>query len=472
MIYPVVLCGGSGTRLWPVSRKAFPKQFAPLIGDHSLYQSTLMRFSTGTFAAPLIVTGHDFRFLAKEQAADLGIEDARVVVEPEGRDTAPAILTAALMLEEDPDAMMLVAPSDHVIGDLPGFLAAVDRGAASAQTGAFVTFGVAPDRPETGYGYLELGRQADTPEGAAVPLKSFREKPDRASAEQMLATGGYLWNAGIFLFRVADLIAAYETHAPDMMAPCRAAISGGAEDLGFFRLQAEAYAGVPKISFDYAIMEHVDNVVAIALESDWSDLGAWDALWQMADRDDQGNAAQGPVTLIDCQDSYFRAEDPSVQLVGLGVDNVVAVAMRDAVLLADKSRAQDVKALVDTLRQNQIAQADEYPRFHRPWGWYETLCLSGRFQVKRIMVKPGGVLSLQSHMHRSEHWIVVAGTAEVTIGDDVRLVTENESVYIPLGHKHRMANPGRLPMYLIEVQTGAYLGEDDIVRYEDVYDRT
>ncbi len=470
MIYPVVLCGGSGTRLWPVSRKAFPKQFAPLMGKHSLYQTTLMRFATAGFAAPLIVTGHDFRFLAKEQAADLGLDDARVVVEPEGRDTAPAILTAALMLEEEPDAMMLVAPSDHVIGDVQGFLATVESAAAAAQAGAFVTFGVTPDRPETGYGYLELDKGVKT-DSPAIPLKSFREKPDLDSAERMLATGGYLWNAGIFLFRVADLIAAYETHAPDMMAPCRAAIAGGAEDLGFFRLEAELYHNAPKISFDYAIMENVSNVVTVVLDTYWSDLGAWDALWQMAERDATGNATQGPVTLIDCENSYFRTEDAGMQLVGLGVENVVAVAMRDAVLVADKSRAQDVKALVDTLREGQVAQADDYPRFHRPWGWYETLCLGERFQVKRIMVKPGGILSLQSHMHRSEHWIVVAGTAEVTIGDDIRLVTENESVYIPLGHKHRMANPGQLPMFLIEVQTGAYLGEDDIVRYEDVYDR-
>ena len=468
VIHPVILCGGSGTRLWPVSRKAFPKQFATLISERSLYQMTLERFSQGGFAAPLVMTGDAFRFMATEQAAAIGLEDARVVVEPMGRDTAPAILAAALMLEETPEALMLVAPSDHVIGDLELFHAAIAEGAKAAQTGAFVTFGVPPTRPETGYGYLELGAASA---GAAVPLKSFREKPDEATAQAMLAEGGYLWNAGIFLMQVGALIRAFETHAPDMIAPTRQAIAEGADDLGFFRLDAEAYGAVRAISFDYAIMEKARDVRAVPLDSAWSDLGSWDALWQSAGPDAAGNVAHGTATALDCQDSYLRSEDDTIQLVGLGLDGVVAVAMRDAVLVADKSRAQDVKAVVDTLRQAKAGQADDYPRFHRPWGWYETLCLGERFQVKRIMVKPGGILSLQSHHHRSEHWVVVAGTAEVTVAEETKLLSENESVYIPLGAVHRMANPGRLPMYLIEVQTGSYLGEDDIVRYEDIYNR-
>jgi mannose-1-phosphate guanylyltransferase/mannose-6-phosphate isomerase len=469
VIHPVILCGGSGTRLWPVSRKAYPKQFAPLVGAESLYQMTLRRFAAEDYAAPLVMTGDAFRFLATEQAAETGLADARVVVEPVGRDTAPAILTAALMLEETPDALMLVAPSDHLMADPAAFHSAVKKGAEAARTGAFVTFGITPDRPETGYGYLEL--TAEPQDGAAVALKSFREKPDLAAAEAMLAAGGYLWNAGIFMMRVADLIAAFETHAPDLLAPCRAAIAESAEDLGFLRVGAEAYAGARSISFDYAIMERADRVMAVPLDGGWTDLGAWDALWQAAGPDADGNAAVGPVTAIDCRDTYLRSESEGMQLVGLGLDGIVAVAMPDAVLVADKARAQDVKAVVDTLRSAKLAQADDYPRFHRPWGWYETLCMANRFQVKRIMVKPGGVLSLQSHHHRSEHWIVVAGTAEVTVGETTRLVTENESVYIPLGTTHRMANPGKLPMYLIEVQTGAYLGEDDIVRYEDIYNR-
>lgn len=466
-LHPVILCGGSGTRLWPSSRKAYPKQFVPLLGERSLFQGTLARFTGEGFASPLIMTSEDFRFLAVEQAEAMGLTDARVVVEPVGRDTAPAILAAALMLEDRPDDLMLVVPSDHVMTDHAAFHAAIEAGRKAAQEGALVTFGVTPDRPETGYGYLQL---AGRPDGVTSVTK-FTEKPDLETAQAMLDAGHYLWNAGLFMGRVKDFIKAFETHAPELIAPVRGALSGAARDLGFTRLAEEAFAQARAISVDYAIMEKADWVVAVPLDCGWSDLGAWTALWDVADRDARGNAASGDVITVDCEGSYLRVEEPSMTLVGLGLKDVVAVAMRDAVLVADKSRAQDVKGVVETLRKAGRAQADDYPRFHRPWGWYETLCLDTRFQVKRIMVKPGGVLSLQSHRHRSEHWIVVAGTAEVTVGDDVKLVTENEGVYIPLGAKHRMANPGKVPMYLIEVQTGPYLGEDDIVRYEDIYDR-
>ena len=467
-LHPVILCGGSGTRLWPSSRKAYPKQFAPLLGENSLYQRTLTRFSGEGFAAPLIMTGEDFRFLAVEQAEAAGLIDARVVVEPVGRDTAPAILAAALMLEDTPDDLMLVAPSDHVIADLEVFHEAVRQGMEAAQDGALVTFGVTPDRPETGYGYLQLAGRPDGP----TTVTKFTEKPDLETAEAMLEAGHYLWNAGLFMGRVKDFIAAFDTHASDLMEPVRRAVETGQKDLSFTRLDTEAFSAARPISIDYAIMEKADWVVAIPLDCGWSDLGAWDAILSASDPDGAGNAISGDVTAIDCEGSYLRSEEPSIALVGLGLKDVVAVAMRDAVLVADKSRAQDVKAVVETLRAADRMQADDYPRFHRPWGWYETLCLDTRFQVKRIMVKPGGILSLQSHRHRSEHWIVVAGTAEVTIEDEVKLVTENQGVYIPLGAKHRMANPGKVPMYLIEVQTGAYLGEDDIVRYEDIYDRS
>ena len=481
MIHPVILCGGSGTRLWPSSRAAYPKQFAPLIGRESLYQATLRRLAGEGFTAPLVMTGDAFRFLATDQAAATGLTDPRVVIEPAGRDTAPAILTAALILAEglgaepgDPDALMLVAPSDHLIAEPAAFRAALERGAAAARDGgALVTFGVVPDRPETGYGYLELARIAES--GAPVPLGSFREKPDPQAAAEMLASGRHLWNAGLFLFRAADAIAAFEAYAPDLLAPCRAAIAEGSGDLTFFRLGC-AYGAARPISLDYAVMEPASRdaeraLVAVPLDCGWTDLGSWETLWQAAEHDADGVAADGAVTAIDCRDSYLRAEEGAVRLVGLGLERIVAVAMRDAVLVADMDRSQDVKKVVAALRAEGVAQADDYPRFHRPWGWYETLCLSDRFQVKRIMVKPGGVLSLQSHMHRSEHWVVVAGTAEVTIGDEVRMVTENQSIYVPLGARHRMANRGRVPMYLIEVQTGSYLGEDDIVRYEDVYGR-
>ena len=470
MIHPVILCGGSGTRLWPASRKAYPKQFAPLLGRDSLFQMTLRRFAGPRFAAPLVVTGDAFRFLVLDQAAAAGLTDLRVVVEPEPRDTAAAVFTAALMLlREDPDALMLVAPSDHVIADDAAFLDAIDAGARAAADGALVTFGVAPDRPETGYGYLELSAP---PEGeGAVRVSTFREKPDLATAESFLREGRYLWNAGLFLVRAADAVAAFEAYAPDLLAPCRAALDEGTEDLGFFRLGAASYGRARAISFDYAVMEKAENVMAVPLASGWSDLGSWDALWEAAGPDEDGVATAGPVTAIDCKDSYLRSEAPGLHLVGLGLEGTVAVAMPDAVLVAARDRAQDLKTVVAALRKAEVPQADDYPRFHRPWGWYETLCLGTRFQVKRIMVKPGGILSLQSHMHRSEHWIVVEGTAEVTIGNETRLVTENQSVYIPLGEKHRMANPGRLPMFLIEVQTGSYLKEDDITRYEDLYNR-
>jgi mannose-1-phosphate guanylyltransferase/mannose-6-phosphate isomerase len=469
LIHPVILCGGSGTRLWPVSRKAYPKQFVPLLSERSLYQMTLTRFAAEGYGPPLVMTGDAFRFMATDQALEAGLADARVVVEPCARDTAPAILVAGLMLEDTPDDLMLVAPSDHVVGDVDAFHAAVRNGIEAARSGAFVTFGVVPDRPETGYGYLALAEAAGI--GEPVPLKAFREKPDLATAEAMLAEGGHLWNAGIFLIRVGDLLKAYETHAPDMLAPARAALAQGREDLGFFRLDGAPYEEIRAISFDYAIMEKAERVVSVPIDCGWSDLGSWDALWAATGPDADGNACAGNVMALACSDSYLRSHDDTIRLVGLGLDGIIAVAMRDAVLVADKSRAQEVKSVVEALRREGAAEADDYPRFHRPWGWYETLCIADRFQVKRIMVKPGGVLSLQSHHHRSEHWIVVAGTAEVTIGEETRLVTENESVYIPLGTVHRMANPGKLPMYLIEVQTGAYLGEDDIVRYEDVYNR-
>ena len=467
-LHPVILCGGSGTRLWPSSRKAYPKQFAPLFGENSLYQGTLKRFTGKGFAAPLVMTGEEFRFLAVEQAEAMGLADARIVVEPVGRDTAPAILAAALMLESTPDDLMLVAPSDHVMTDLPAFQEAMKTGRKAAEDGALVTFGVTPDRPETGYGYLQL---AGRPDGVTTVTK-FTEKPDLETAEAMLEAGHYLWNAGLFMGRVKDFISAFETHAPELVPTVRAAVRKAKRDLSFSRLDEEAFAQARAISVDYAIMEKADWVVAVPLDCGWSDLGAWDALLSAMGPDADGNAVSGDVTVVDCEGSFLRSEEPSMALVGLGLKDVVAVAMRDAVLVADKSRAQDVKGVVETLRKAGKAQADDYPRFHRPWGWYETLCLDSRFQVKRIMVKPDGVLSLQSHRHRSEHWIVVAGTAEVTIGDEVKLVTENEGVYIPLGAKHRMANPGKVPMYLIEVQTGAYLGEDDIVRYEDIYDRS
>jgi mannose-1-phosphate guanylyltransferase/mannose-6-phosphate isomerase len=470
MIQPVILCGGSGTRLWPSSRKAYPKQFIKLLDDETLFQATLKRFAAPEFAAPMVMTADDFRFIATDQAAEIGLTDARVVVEPAPRNTAAAILAAALMHRDAPETILLIAPSDHVMSEIEDFHAAIQIGAEAAKSGKMVTFGVTPSRPETGYGYLELKEK--TKGVAAYALQSFQEKPDLPTAEKLIKTGKHLWNAGLFMFRVKDIIAAFEAHASDMMAPCQMAVDNGEDDLGFFRLEDKSFESARSESIDYAVMEKANNIVAVPLTSGWSDLGGWDALWMAAEQDENGVATHGAATALDCKNTFLKSEEDNLHLVGLGLDNIVAVAMRDAVLVADMKDAQRVKDVVAILKKNKVDQAQDASRFHRPWGWYETLCLGNRFQVKRICVKPGGVLSLQSHMHRSEHWIVVAGTAEVTVDETVQLLTENQSVYIPLGAVHRMANPGQVPMFLIEVQTGSYLGEDDIVRYEDVYNRS
>ena len=471
MIYPTILCGGSGTRLWPLSRKSYPKQFVPLLGDETLFQASARRLQGAGFAAPMVLTNSDFRFIVTEQLVEVGIDPGAILIEPEGRNTAPAVLAAALhALTQDPDAVLLVAPSDHAIPDAAAFRDAVARGLPAVSAGQIVTFGIAPSRPETGYGYLELTAQP-SPEGIPVPLARFVEKPDLGRAETMLAAGNYLWNAGIFLFRAADMLAAFRAHAPEVLEPVRAAVEGATVDLGFLRLAPEAWAKAPDISLDYAVMERATNLCAVPFSGEWSDLGGWDAVWASQPQDGAGVATSAGATAIDCRDSLLRAEGEGVELVGIGLSNVIAVAMNDAVLVADMSRAQDVKKAVDALKARGAKQAMQFPKDHRPWGWFETLALADRFQVKRIVVHPGASLSLQSHHHRSEHWIVVQGTARVTVDDQVRLVTENQSVYVPLGAVHRMENPGKVPMVLIEVQTGAYLGEDDIIRYDDVYAR-
>ncbi len=472
MIVPVILCGGSGTRLWPVSRKSYPKQFAPLLGKESLFQASLRRLQGPEFSAPLILTNADFRFLATDQLAEIGLEDARILIEPVGRNTAPAILIAALSLRETPEALMLVAPSDHIIADDSGFLAAVMAGAEAAQSGKLVTFGIKPDRAETGYGYLELGSALANYEPKAHELVRFVEKPSANSAAEMLASGRYLWNAGIFLFRVQDILAAFAAHAPFLMQPCEDALEKGSEDLNFFRLDEASYADCKDISFDYAVMEKATDLAVVPYAGGWNDLGSWDALWRESGPNAKGVVTHGNAVALDCENVLLRSEEENLHIVGLGLKNITAIAMRDAVLVADMGSSQRVKDVVDLLKKAKVSQAVDYPRFHRPWGWYETLSLGKRFQVKRIMVKPGGRLSLQSHVHRAEHWVVVEGTAMVTVDKDVKLLTENQSVYIPLGAVHRMENPGRVNMFLIEVQTGTYLGEDDIVRYEDIYART
>ena len=472
-ITPVLLCGGSGTRLWPLSRKSYPKQFARLTGDESLFQASARRLSGPGFAAPVIVTGEPFRFIVTEQLAAVEQAPQAILIEPEGRNTGPAVLAAALHLAAtDPDALMLVAPSDHVIPDVAAFRDCVAAAAVAARNGDLVTFGIAPTRPETGYGYLELADGTQTAAGTPQSLARFVEKPDSAAAGTMLAQGGYLWNAGIFLFSAKTAIAAFRAHAPDLVAPVEQALSSARLDLGFTRLAAEPWSAAADISIDYAIMEKAANLAVMPYGAGWSDLGGWDAVWMESGPDAAGNVTSDHATAIDCRDTLLRSESAGLEVVGIGLDDITVVAMPDAVLVAHKSQSQRVKEAVASLGAKGVSQAVQLPRDYRPWGWYESLIVGGRFQVKRIHVHPGASLSLQSHHHRSEHWIVVEGTARVTVDENVQLLTENQSVYIPLGAVHRMENPGKVAMVLIEVQTGVYLGEDDIVRYEDIYART
>ncbi|MBK5934644.1 mannose-1-phosphate guanylyltransferase/mannose-1-phosphate guanylyltransferase/mannose-6-phosphate isomerase [Rhodovulum imhoffii] len=469
MITPVLLCGGSGTRLWPLSRQSYPKQFARIIGGESLFQASARRFTGAGFANPVIITGDDFRFIVTEQLDACGISPACIMIEPEGRNTAPAALAAALFVAaHDPKALILLVPSDHSVADAELFRDAVTHGIVAAAKGQIVTFGITPTRPETGYGWLEAG--AETHPGV-FRLERFIEKPDRAQAETLFRDTRHLWNAGVFLARAATLIDAFRTHAPEIFHAVEPCLDGAHPDLRFTRIASEPWAKVPENSIDYAVMEKARNVSVVRFSGHWSDLGGWETVWQESPRDEAGNAQTGKATALNCENTLLRSESGEVELVGIGLKNVVAVAMRDAVMVADLSETQSVRQAVQTLRERGAAQAAQLPVDHRPWGWFETLVLEERFQVKRIHVTPGAALSLQSHMHRSEHWIIVAGTARVTVDGAEKLLTENQSVYIPVGAVHRIENPGKVPVVLIEVQTGAYLGEDDIVRHEDLYAR-
>lgn len=473
-IYPVLLAGGSGTRLWPLSRKSYPKQFSNLIGKKTLFQFSAKRLMSSDiieFASHITLTNADFRFIIGEQLQEIGIDPGPILIEPEAKNTAAAILAASIFAHsQDENAVLLVAPSDHVIPGTDDFHAAIKVGLSHAQKQKMVTFGIKPTHPETGYGYLELAKDPIDDSGTS-DLEKFIEKPDLQDAKQMLEAGHYLWNAGIFLFRALDMIDAFSTYAPGTLDLVSKAVNEASSDLGFLRLAPKPWSELKDISIDYAIMEKAQNLVAVPYASKWSDLGGWDAVWAESKPDALGNVTSKTAHAIECSNSLLRSESSGQQVVGIGLNDIMAIAMPDAVLVAPKDRAQDVKKAVELLKAKDIAQAEVFPKDHRPWGWFESLALGERFQVKRICVKPGASLSLQSHKHRSEHWIVVEGTAKVTIDDKVKLVSEGQSIYVPLGAKHRMENPGKLPMVLIEVQIGTYLGEDDIIRYEDVYAR-
>jgi mannose-1-phosphate guanylyltransferase/mannose-1-phosphate guanylyltransferase/mannose-6-phosphate isomerase len=469
-IVPVLLSGGTGSRLWPLSREAYPKQLLPLVGDRTMLQQTAARVMDSARYKPLLVVGNtEHRFIIAEQLRGLGIKDATVVLEPEGRNTAPAAVVAALAaLNVDPDAMILLMPADHVVQDVAAFQAAVETGAQAAEKGHFVLFGIRPTEPATGYGYIEIGDELGDAPGAHR-VRSFVEKPKREVAEQYLASQRHLWNGGFFLLPAREFIAEVEQLAPDVLKGAGAAFGNAHRDLDFLRLDADAFGRCPSVSIDYAVMEKTGRAVVVPTSFGWTDVGSWSALWDIGTKDADGNVTAGDVILDTVKDSYVRSEGPLV--AALGVENVIVIATNDAVLVIGKDRDQDVKRIVERLKAEGRDVATLAPQVHRPWGFYQSVHVGDRFQVKRITVKPGAKLSLQKHFHRAEHWVVVNGTALVTRDNEEILVRENESIFLPLGCVHRLENPGKVPLNLIEVQSGAYLGEDDIVRIEDIYAR-
>jgi len=476
-LLPVILCGGSGTRLWPLSRETYPKQFLALSGNGvSMLQDTVRRLDGLTHAIPkappMVVCNAEHRFLAAQQLREAEVDGAQLMLEPLGRNTAPALTLAALAA--NPQAVLLAMPADHVVGDAARLNEALQVAWPLACDSAMVTFGIVPDRPETGYGYIQKAEAVGS--GEAWAIQSFAEKPSLELAQTYLATGNYLWNSGLFMVRADQWLKAMAALQPAMLQACRAAMEGASRDMDFIRPHGEHFAACPADSIDYAVMEHLPRNASLGiparvvpLDAQWSDLGAWDALWDVLPRDAAGNAHTGQTLAVDTQDSLLFSQTCLVATVG--VDNLVVVETPDAVLVADKRRTQDVKKIVAELKAQKRLLASTHRKVHRPWGWYDSIDSGARFQVKRIVVNPGAQLSLQMHHHRAEHWIVVRGTAEVTNGDKTFLLAENESTFIPLGHTHRLANPGKVPLEIIEVQSGSYLGEDDIVRFEDTYGR-
>jgi mannose-1-phosphate guanylyltransferase/mannose-6-phosphate isomerase len=478
MIHPVILSGGSGTRLWPMSRSLYPKQLLALTGERSLLQETVLRVMGDAggddgFAPPLIIANEEHRFIIAEQLREIGAAPEALVLEPVGRNTAPAACIAALRLAaakapDEPDALMLVMASDHVITDLAAFRAAIGRAAAAGRAGRLVSLGIRPERPETGYGYIAAGAPIDGVAGA-FQVSRFVEKPDAETAERYLASGEYFWNSSIFLFPVALYLAELGRLRPEMLAACKAALEGARSDTDFIRLDKAAFAACPSDSIDYAVMEHTSLAAVVPVGMGWSDLGSWDALWELGAKDERGNTLTGNVVAEATSNCYLRSEKGLV--AAIGVADLVVVATDDAVMVAPRNRTQEVRQLVARLRAESRDEADALSTVHRPWGTYRALHNGHRVQVKHIMVRPGGKLSLQMHHHRAEHWVVVQGTAKIVRGNEEMTLTEDQSTYIPLGTVHRLENPGKIPLHVIEVQSGSYLGEDDIVRFEDSYGR-
>lgn len=478
-IQPVILCGGSGTRLWPLSREQYPKQLLKLCGDRTMLQATALRMAgavegVGSLEPPLLVGNDEYRFLMAQQLRDVGIQRAALVLEPCGRNTAPALTLAALTARaagEDP--VLVIMPADHIIQDEAAFRSAVARAVALAEQGRLVTFGIPPTAPETGYGYIKLGQAM---EDGSFLVEQFVEKPDLAKAESYLASGQYVWNGGIFVIKASVWLAKMEQCRPDIASACRRAFDGGQQDRDFFRPDKAAFEGCPSDSIDYAVMEPLTRaesnqgeVVVVPLNARWSDVGAWSALWEIGDKDEGQNVLLGDVIAVDTRNTLVLGNGRLVACVGL--DNAIVVETPDAILVADKDQIQKVKEVVGHLKDRKRSESHSHRKVFRPWGWYDCIDTGARFQVKHIVVNPGASLSLQMHHHRAEHWIVVSGTAKVTRGKETFLVSENESTYIPLGTTHRLENPGKVPLEMIEVQSGAYLGEDDIVRFEDWYGR-
>ncbi|MHA7879512.1 MAG: mannose-1-phosphate guanylyltransferase/mannose-6-phosphate isomerase [Saccharospirillum sp.] len=467
MIYPVIMAGGTGSRLWPMSRELYPKQFLPLVGEHTLLQETLQRLQGLEAAAPLLICNEEHRFLAAEQLRQIGQLQHNIILEPVGRNTAPAIALAALAaVQKDADATLLVLAADHAIADTDAFCEAVRQGLPFAEQGALLTFGIVPAHAETGYGYIKRGAA----DGAAFKVAEFVEKPDLATAEAYLASGDYYWNSGMFLFKASRYLEELQSHRPDIFEACHQAMAQTNADLDFIRIDEAAFTACPSESVDYAVMEHTQQAMVVPLDAGWNDVGAWSALWSIAEKDGNHNVLRGDVMSHNSSGNYVMAESTLVATVG--VENLVVVQTKDAVLVANKDQVQDVKAIVTELKAQGRSEHRLHREVYRPWGKYDSVDNGERYQVKRITVKPGEKLSVQMHHHRAEHWIVVSGTAQVTIDGKTQMVTENQSVYIPIGSVHSLENPGKIPLELIEVQSGSYLGEDDIVRFEDRYGRS